>query len=92
MPKTERCKVNEPNVRNPNDIVQISDVVRKPNCLATEQFSKMPKSERSDFELYVRIHLVSVLTPDVRNPDRRASSFQKQNVPGLHDLRPKTGV
>ena len=36
MPKTERCKVNQPNVR-------------MPNCLATELFSKTPKSERSDF-------------------------------------------
>ena len=55
MPKAERCKVNGPKVQNPDDLVRLSNVVRKPNCLATELNLKTPKSERSDFgrSLYV---------------------------------------
>ena len=49
MPKTERCKVNQPIVRNPNYIDRILDVVRNPNDLTTELLLKTPKSERSDF-------------------------------------------
>ena len=50
--KAERCKVNGPNVQNPDDLVRFW----KPNVLTTELLLKTPKSERSDFgaSLYLR--------------------------------------
>ena len=46
---TKHCEVNQPNVRNPNQIVWISDVVRNPNHSTTKRFATRPKSECSDF-------------------------------------------
>ena len=55
----------EPNVRNPNYIVRISDVVRNPNDLTTELLLKTPKSERSDFGALLYMERVKYIKFDV---------------------------